>query len=109
MRFTRSFLLALCAALFMWAGCGGHQFWETMNSTPSSSNPTGAVPKFAYAANFNGGGAGSVSAYTVNSGTGALTAVSGSPFAAGTGTVAVGADSAGKFVYAANQGGGVSA
>ncbi|MGB9106410.1 MAG: hypothetical protein WCC59_16765, partial [Terriglobales bacterium] len=105
MKITRSLLLALCAALFMWAGCGGHEFWTTVNSTPTPTNPTGAVPKFAYAANFNAGGVGSVSAYTINSGTGSLTAVSGSPFAAGTGTVAAGADSAGKFVYAANQGG----
>jgi 6-phosphogluconolactonase (cycloisomerase 2 family) len=95
MKITRSFALALCAALFMWTGCG--DFWDTVNPSP-----TGKVPKFAYAANFNGGGAGSVSAYTINTSSGALSAI-GSPFAAGTGTVAAGADSAGKFVYAANQ------
>jgi len=108
MHIKRTILLGLVSLAL--AGCGGHDFWAKPNPGSSSgSNPTGAVPKFAFAANFNNGDVGSVSAYTVDNSSGALTAVSGSPFAAGTGTVAVGADSGGKFVFAANQGGGVSA
>jgi 6-phosphogluconolactonase len=103
-------LLGLVFLALVMSGCGGHDFWAPANPGSSSgNNPTGAVTKFAFAANFNNGAAGSVSAYTVDNSSGALTAVSGSPFAAGTGTVAVGADTAGKFVFAANQGGDVSA
>ncbi len=100
---------AILAMLLMWSGCGGHTFWQTASSSSSTTNPTGAVPKFAFVANFNSGGAGSVSAYTISTSNGSLSAVAGSPFATGTGTVAVGADSGGKFVYAANQDGTVSA
>ncbi len=107
---TISLLCLICLALTL-SGCGGHTFWETTNpGTGSGNNPTGAVPKFAFAANFNNGSTGSVSAYTIDNSTGALTAVSGSPFTTGVnGTIAVGADSAGNFVFAANQAGGVSA
>lgn len=111
MRFkpTISLLALICLALAL-SGCG-HDFWAPANPGSSSgNNPTGAVPKFAFAANFNGGGVGSVSAFTIDNSSGALTAVSGSPFTTGVnGTNAVGADSAGTFVYAANQSGGVSA
>src|ERR1043165_7295961 len=93
---------AILSAVMLWSGCGGHDFWTTQNTTNTPTNPTGATPKFAYAANNSGGSAGSISAYTVNANNGSLTATANSPFAAGTGTVSVGADSAGKLVYAAN-------
>jgi len=64
--------------------------------------------KFAFVANQNPGGTGSVSAYVADSGTGALTQVSGSPFGASNSTLAVGSDASGKFLYALNQTGGVS-
>jgi len=91
--------------VLLFAGCGGHTFWTPQNS----NNPTGALPKFAYVANFNNGGAGSVSGFKVDAGSGALASVTNSPSTAGTGTVNAGADSGGKFVYAANQDGTVSA
>ncbi len=94
--------LLLGIALLL-VSCGGHEFWAPPGENNTPTNPTGAVPKFAYVANLAGGGAGSVSAYTVNSSTGTLSEVKGSPFSAGNGTIAVGTDSAGKFVYAANQ------
>lgn len=106
---TISLLGLIFLALIMLA-CG-HDFWAPANPGSSSgNNPTGAVTKFAFAANFNNGGAGSVSAYTVDNSSGALTAVANSPFTTGAnGTIAVGADTSGKFVFAANQAGGVSA
>ena len=71
------------------------------------NNPT-STAKFAFVANNNGGGTGSVSAYTVGN-NGALANVSGSPFGAATGSNAIDADAAGQFVYVANQSGGISA
>jgi 6-phosphogluconolactonase (cycloisomerase 2 family) len=48
-------------------------------------------------------------AYNIDSESGTLTAVSGSPFPAGNGPLSVAIDPSGRFLYCANQGGGVSA
>jgi DNA-binding beta-propeller fold protein YncE len=64
------------------------------------------TPRFAYVADFNGGGAGSVIAFSISN-SGALAPVG--AVAAGVGTVAVSANGTGNFVYAANQDGTVSA
>jgi 6-phosphogluconolactonase (cycloisomerase 2 family) len=58
--------------------------------------------KYAYVANSSGN---SVSAYSINPATAALTSVPGSPFAAGSGPT-VAADPLGRFLYAADAGGG---
>ena len=103
----KSWLVLAALALLVVAlnGCG--DFF--VNDNGSSGGTTG-TPKFAYVSNYNSGGAGSISAFTVDSSTGALTAVSGSPFSsgAGNGPVGIAADSAGNFVFVANEGGGVS-
>ena len=103
----KSWLVLAALALLVVAlnGCG--DFF--VNDNGSSGGTTG-TPKFAYVSNYNSGGAGSISAFTVDSSTGALTAVSGSPFSSGAGNGPVGivADSAGNFVFVANEGGGVS-
>lgn len=90
-----------CAALLLTLSAACNGFFTDEPTTP----PATVVPKFAFVAN---SGDGNVSAYTVNSSSGALAAVTGSPFAAGTTPRTAGADSAGKFLYVANEDGGVS-
>src|SRR4051812_10859234 len=112
-------LVVTLLAFSCFTACGG---FFVDDSTSNSNNNGGGngggggggtptvVPKFVYVANFtNSTDPGSASAYNVNSTSGALTAVTGSPFPTGIAPVAIGADSAGKFVYVANQNGGVSA
>lgn len=91
--------LALSAALFVLvlAGCGSFFL----------SQPTpGQTPRFAYVANFSGGGAGTISAYTVAL-NGQLNALGN--FATGPGPSAVRSDAAGQFVYTSNSDGTISA
>jgi 6-phosphogluconolactonase (cycloisomerase 2 family) len=99
-------LILLLCLLAVLAGCG--KFFVDNNGSSGGNGSTG-IPKFAYTADFNGGAAGTVSAYGVNSTSGVLTGVSGGPFAAGNGPLALASDSAGKFVFVANQGGSISA
>ncbi len=88
--------LVLISALA--AGCNGFFSDEDGGSDTSV--------RFVYTAN---SGSNNVSAFVANASTGALTAVTGSPFAAGTSPESVGSDEQGRFLYAANSGGGVSA
>jgi 6-phosphogluconolactonase (cycloisomerase 2 family) len=69
-------------------------------------NGGGTTARFVYVAN---SGSNNISAFVANTTTGALTAATNSPFAAGTSPESVGADDQGRFLYAANSGGGVSA
>jgi 6-phosphogluconolactonase (cycloisomerase 2 family) len=98
----------LVVTLLSLTACGGF-FGPRDNSGSGGTGSTG-TPKFVYAANLSGGvGVGTISGFTVNTSSGALTALSTGPFNAGTGPDGIGSDSAGKFVYVSNQGGGVSA
>lgn len=73
-------------------GCNG--FFVDQNTTISFP---------VYVAN---SGSGSISAYKLDPNTGALSPVTGSPFTAATGPSALGTDSTGIFLYAANVGSG---
>ncbi len=87
-------LAALLSATL--AGCGS--FFLTQS-------PPGQTPRFAYAANFSGGGLGTISAYTVAT-NGQLSAAGN--FATGSGPKAVRTDAAGQFLYTANSDGTIS-
>ena len=69
------------------------------NAWAAAVDPSG---HFAYFANYNNGGAGSVSAFTVDPLDGHLVAITGSPFPAGNGPSAIALDPAGQFAYVAN-------
>jgi 6-phosphogluconolactonase len=89
----------------LFPGCGG--FFDDPGNGGGGGG--GTTPRFVFAANFTGGtGTGTVSSFTVNSSSGALTALNTS-FNAGTGPTGIASDPKGKFVFVANQGGGVSA
>src|SRR5206468_771035 len=89
------------------SGCGN--FFTKRTDNPSGSTSS----KFAYVANFNNGGAGSISPFTLDTATGALTA-NGSPVSTSvsSGTGGDGPTSLaivlGKFLYSVNDGAGVS-
>lgn len=94
-----------CGAAALFAGCGGF-FTERTDS----GNGGGTSARFAYVANFNNGGAGTVSGFSVNSTTGALTSTgqsitTGNIIADGPAAVLVVSS---KFLYTANDGGSVS-
>ncbi len=72
----------------------GHSAWASVVD-PSC--------RFAYFANYNNGGAGSVSAFRLDPLDGHLVALSGSPFLAGNGPAAIAVDPAGRFAYVANS------
>lgn len=103
MRFFRPAAVLLISALaLMMPGC--KNFFVPRIDTPTST------AKAAYVANFNGGNAGSISVLTIDSTSGGLTSAS----TATTGAAPKGDGAAalitvsGKFVYSANDGGGVS-
>ncbi len=89
--------LVLISALV--AGCNGF-------FTDEDDGDGGTTARFVFVAN---SGSNNISAFVANTTTGALTAVANSPFAAGTSPESVGSDDQGRFLYAANSGGGVSA
>ncbi len=93
------FVVVLVCALGL-AGCTGF-------FTDRLSAPTG-TSGLLYTANFNGGAQGSISEFTIAVTTGFLGTVTGSPISTGTGTVALALDPAGKFIFAANQTGGIN-
>jgi 6-phosphogluconolactonase len=100
-RFIAVFLSVLLVAS---SGCSGF-------FTPRDDDDgTGGTARFAYVANFNGGGAGTISTFSVNSSTGALTST-GSAVSTGTGGDGPAAlvVAQGKFLYSANDEGSVSA
>ena len=100
-------LLAAIALQMATAGCGGFFTDRTTTSTASSQS-------FTFVSNFNNAGAGTISIYTLNTSTGAL--ITGSTVATGAssdatsfGPAALATAKAGSFLYAANDGGTVSA
>ncbi len=95
----------VCCAAAVFAGCGSGFFTDRVD--PGGG---GTTARYAYVANFNNGGAGTVSGFSVNSTTGALTTTgqsitTGNVVADGPGAVLVVSS---KFVYTANDGGSVS-
>ncbi|MEO5937060.1 MAG: hypothetical protein ABIP81_07585, partial [Terriglobales bacterium] len=59
---------AVCVAAVLFAGCGSSFFTDRVDSGGGTT-----TARFAYVANFNNGGAGTVTGFTVNTTTGALT------------------------------------
>lgn len=64
------------------------------------ANPSPAVDKYAYVANY---GSNNVSAYTINAGSGVLATVTPSTIATGAGPSAVAVDPSGQFAYVTNE------
>lgn len=95
-------LISACVIAVTFAGCGGGFFTDRTDTGGS----TGTTARFAYVANFNNGGAGSISGFSVNQTSGALTST-GQAASTGNGPGAV-LIVAGKFLYSANDVGTVS-
>lgn len=100
------YLLIIACLLISMPGCGSGFFTDRTDGGGSG----GTTARFAYVANFNNGGAGSISGFTVNSSSGALnttgqTVSTGGVAAEGPAAVLVVLS---KFLYSANDGGSVS-
>src|SRR6202795_4581131 len=92
----RTGLLIAVAGLAWLAGCGGSGS-SSGGTTPSAGgNAYVVVPE-----------ANAVASYRVSSGSGDFKAVLGSPCSGGTSPISIAVHPSGKFVYAANQSGGV--
>lgn len=89
-------------SLIALAGCG-----DFFTDRDDSTGGGGSSRQFAYVAHFNGGGQGTIAAFRRDTTSGSLTAV-GTAVNAGAGTAWLALHPNGRFLYAANEGGGIS-